>query len=233
MLTCCNMAPRSLRFMKIRTVFTKAVLVIALSSATSLFAQQSGITHAAKPESGFYIEATPTFSHVVGTGDNDDTTTDYFGAMIGFGGRYQLGKYAHKGQLDIGYLYHTENDTILDTQKAKFKSSIMPVLASYNFCVAFEDSLVGEWRIGPTVGAIWVKDSYEVKSAGYYGELKDYTYAVGVGTGFSLHLTKLLYLDIGYRYLRTGSISNKVNGVFLEKGEMQVHLATLTCGFKF
>lgn len=222
---------------------TAPVAIVLIATAMLALPATSAAT---SPSSGLFVEGSPAFLHVVGTGGNENASIDYIGGTLAFGKRWQQGRYAHKGTIEAGYFYHSENGRekmtvegdgeLFEYHAMKFRASITPLLATYNFCVIIDEpasSLAGEWRIGPTAGAIWVKDRYEMRSRDYIAELKDVTYALGVGTGFTLHFTKNFYMDAGYRYLRAGNINGTVNGEFMEKGSLQMHLGSLTFGYKF
>lgn len=97
---------------------------------------------------------------------------------------------------------------------------MIPLLASYSFCIPFAKNDRYEFRISPTFGFVCYYKKLE------FSEIRDISPliinggasdnsivpAYGVGLGFTWHIIPKLYLDFGYRYLRVSDAKMRFSG---------------------
>ncbi|WP_152032809.1 outer membrane protein [Ereboglobus luteus] len=165
-------------------------------------------------------------------------TQTFVGAMAAFGWRInernkiQIEAGALKANDGGGHNYYTpgSNNTDLDY-------FAVPLLASYSFYIPLGTQKRWEVRVGPAAGLYMMKvdagaphnsGSRHVKSND-----TDSTFAYGAGTGVTWHISKHLYLDAGYRYLRTGETDYTLFDRKVKFDAMDTHTLNVSVGWKF
>jgi opacity protein-like surface antigen len=150
-------------------------------------------------------------------------TASLTGATAAFGWRIDR---HNKLQWDIGLQYRSD---LLDV--ADGDTLVMPILFSYNFCVPLGERDRFELRVAPTIGF-----TYLYGYSDYYDDDdSDTALTYGAGLGFTIHVSKRVFVDFLYRYAQTSDFkSTKLATVGLP-GEFKFKASSFTvaAGFKF
>ncbi len=158
------------------------------------------------------------------TSFGDTRNYNFYGINLAFGWRINAN---NKIQIDIAGLgsykdYGNGNEETL---------AAVPELFTYSYCIPLGSNGRWELRLSPSIGFsyIFARDDY----SGYYGSGwqtdSDISFAYGAGVGVTCHVSKRVYLDLSYRYLRVTGPS-----LFDRNYEdMDTSAFTLACGWKF
>ena len=104
-------------------------------------------------------------------------------------------------------------------------------LFTYSLCIPFGESRRVELRLSPSLGTSfsYVREEWDLYYSSGWRTDGCYGLAAGAGAGLTIHVSKRIFLDAGYRYLRISG--PKLWGVTYD--DMDTHSLNLSCGWKF
>lgn len=107
------------------------------------------------------------------------------------------------------------------------------LLFTYGFCVPLGTSQQWELRLSPSIGfnSIYVRYRYNARDG--WKNTNDVTFSYGAGIGVTCHLSKRMYLDAGYRYLRASGPNLNFGYRDITFDDMDTHAFTFSVGWKF
>jgi opacity protein-like surface antigen len=191
-----------------------ALLAAGLAFASTARAQNERETSLAVPRArgaNLFLTVGPTYMNAKSVDANSGTDgVDLYGALVGFGWRID---HWNKIQIEVGVLAGSESHTYYysggyysSVSSLNLDYVVVPELFTYSVCIPLARSRRCELRISPSIGGAYVFTDYEYSSSSYWRTAtdSDIALAAGIGVGLTIHVSKLVFLDIGYRYLRVG-----------------------------
>jgi len=221
-----------------KTPISKTILLIIglLSAGTIAFAQASDSTYK-QPKPGlanFYVEGSVSYMgdemKTTGSLHNVDGLTQFVGAGASIGWRIgtvvkiqlETGIYSASGSMEDYYGYG-------DTVKTDLTLTATPVLLSASFCVPLSGSGRAELRLTPTFGLYKMKLKRSNPNGSY--SFTGSPVAAGFGIGYTYHISRMFYADLGLRVLFRGGMHD--DNINASLGSGPAGGITLAVGYKF